>query len=328
MNLVRLRYADSPVFIDLPNITSQFEVSAGGSDPGPSGSQTNFGIGGPDGPRHADPELPPPPGAGDRQGAAEPPLGRPVQRGQRRGEARAALLDDPQRHQRRAERGPGHDPGPARPRRQRAVPPRRPAARGDRRPGRRRDRVLDERGRPRPPPTRSPRASSRGATCSDAAKDGYVFRAKGDGRMALYKREKELTLKIRARFTHSPEMEELARDLPPDPGPAAATRSSPSCSPTPRAARRARSPAGDTIYLNLRSILQIMTFLSKGVCVPEEHVADGDGADDPGARRPAVRLDPGHRRQLLRRLAEAPPARRRGGRAVPRLLVLHPPRRT
>src|SRR3954449_2786960 len=46
MNIVRLRYADSPVFIDLPSITSQFELAAGGSDPGPAGSQTNFGIGG------------------------------------------------------------------------------------------------------------------------------------------------------------------------------------------------------------------------------------------------------------------------------------------
>src|SRR4051794_18209864 len=46
LNLVRLRYADSPVFIDLPSITSQFELSAGGSDPGPGGSQTNFGIAG------------------------------------------------------------------------------------------------------------------------------------------------------------------------------------------------------------------------------------------------------------------------------------------
>ena len=27
INIVRLRYADSPVFIDLPNITSQFEVA-------------------------------------------------------------------------------------------------------------------------------------------------------------------------------------------------------------------------------------------------------------------------------------------------------------
>jgi hypothetical protein len=36
------------------------------------------------------------------------------------------------------------------------------------------------------------------------------------------------------------------------------------------------SPMGsDTIYLNLRSILQVMTFMSKGVCVPEEHVRSG-----------------------------------------------------
>src|SRR6478609_11718780 len=44
LNLVRLRYADSPIFIDLPNITSQFEVSAGASDPGPGGGQTTFGV--------------------------------------------------------------------------------------------------------------------------------------------------------------------------------------------------------------------------------------------------------------------------------------------
>ena len=36
------------------------------------------------------------------------------------------------------------------------------------------------------------------------------------------------------------------------------------------------SPLGDdTFYLNLRSVLQVMTFLSKGVCVPEEHVRSG-----------------------------------------------------
>ena len=27
-----------------------------------------------------------------------------------------------------------------------------------------------------------------------------------------------------------------------------------------------------TIYMNLRSVLQIMTFMAKGVCVPDEHV--------------------------------------------------------
>jgi hypothetical protein len=31
----------------------------------------------------------------------------------------------------------------------------------------------------------------------------------------------------------------------------------------------------DTVYMNLRSVLQIMTFLSKGVSVPEEHVIAG-----------------------------------------------------
>ena len=36
------------------------------------------------------------------------------------------------------------------------------------------------------------------------------------------------------------------------------------------------SPLGDdTFYLNLRSVLQVMTFLSKGVCVPEEHIRSG-----------------------------------------------------
>ena len=36
------------------------------------------------------------------------------------------------------------------------------------------------------------------------------------------------------------------------------------------------SPLGsETLYMNLRSVLQIMTFLSKGVCVPEEHVMSG-----------------------------------------------------
>ena len=36
INIVRLRYADSPVFIDLPSITSQFEIAGGGSYAGPA----------------------------------------------------------------------------------------------------------------------------------------------------------------------------------------------------------------------------------------------------------------------------------------------------
>ena len=47
---MRLRYADSPVFIDLPNITSQFEMAGGGNYLGGYGNQTNapasLGFGG------------------------------------------------------------------------------------------------------------------------------------------------------------------------------------------------------------------------------------------------------------------------------------------
>ena len=49
MNIVRLRYADSPVFIDLPNITSQFEMSARSTYLGGHGNQfpgqSNLGFG-------------------------------------------------------------------------------------------------------------------------------------------------------------------------------------------------------------------------------------------------------------------------------------------
>src|SRR5436305_14745204 len=49
MNIVRLRYADSPVFIDLPSITSQFEVSGRSNYLRGVGNQfggkTNLGFG-------------------------------------------------------------------------------------------------------------------------------------------------------------------------------------------------------------------------------------------------------------------------------------------
>ena len=133
INIVRLRYADSPVFIDLPNITSQFEVAGRGNYLGGYGNQIPW-PGEPRvrravPPRHADPELPPARGAGDRQGAADSAVGRPVHRGQRRGQPRAAPVIDHQRHQRRAERPRRHDPDPQGPRRQLAVPPGHPAAR-------------------------------------------------------------------------------------------------------------------------------------------------------------------------------------------------------
>src|SRR6516225_6095181 len=49
MNIVRLRYADSPIFIDLPNITSQFEMAGRGNYLGGTGNQfpgrTSLGYG-------------------------------------------------------------------------------------------------------------------------------------------------------------------------------------------------------------------------------------------------------------------------------------------
>src|ERR1700722_9727816 len=44
MNIVRLRYADSPVFIDLPNITSQFELAGGTGYLGGYGNQFKGGT--------------------------------------------------------------------------------------------------------------------------------------------------------------------------------------------------------------------------------------------------------------------------------------------
>ena len=67
----------------------------------------------------------------------------------------------------------------------------------------------------------------------------------------------------------------------------------------------ARPLRHDTIYLNLRSVLQIMAFLSKGVCVPAEHIAAGVAPTTPAPT--AGRLTgPDHGRQLLRQA----PARR------------------
>jgi hypothetical protein len=49
LNIVRLRYADSPVVIDLPNITSQFEAASRGNYFGGTGNtfpgHTNLGLG-------------------------------------------------------------------------------------------------------------------------------------------------------------------------------------------------------------------------------------------------------------------------------------------
>jgi hypothetical protein len=125
-----------------------------------------------------------------------------------------------------------------------------------------------------------PESAIGGRDLWNAARDGYVYRAKGDGRMTLLKREKDLVLKIRPRFVDSPEMREVAQIFHLVPGLSMYKIKS---ELSEEANERMPSPLGnDTIYMNLRSVLQIMTFLSKGVCIPDEHLVAGIAPLTPG----------------------------------------------
>ena len=98
--------------------------------------------------------------------------------------------------------------------------------------------------------------------------------------MTLLKREKELLLRIRPAFVDSPEMREVARIFHLTPG---LSKYKIKSELVEENERKLPSALGnDTIYLNMRSVLQIMTFLSKGVCVPEEHVRCGVAPVTPG----------------------------------------------
>lgn len=125
-----------------------------------------------------------------------------------------------------------------------------------------------------------PESAIGGRDLLNAARDGYVYRTKGQGRMTLLKREKDLVLKIRPRFVHSPEMAEVARIFRLVPGQKMYKIKSELTEEANE--RNYNAEESDTIYMNLRSVLQIMTFLSKGVCVPEEHVIAGVAPVTPG----------------------------------------------
>ena len=143
--------------------------------------------------------------------------------------------------------------------------------------------------------------------------------------MTLLKREKGLYLRIRDPYVNSPEMEEVERIFRLTPG---LSRYRIKSELSEEANQRLPSPLGnDTIKVNPCFVLQIMTFLSKGVCVPEEHVVLGDRSGDARGGRPAIRLDAGHRRKLRRPRAEAPSPGCGGGRSVRGVLFQHRPRR-
>ena len=280
MNLVRLRYADSPVFIDLPTITSQFELSAGGSDPGPSGSQTNFGIAGLAG--RDSPTLSYHPRQGrEISKALLNPLSADVYSvvtaGARLEQLFWMTLNDINDVQNAA--------------RATTLAPRTPDDNSRFLRGVHLLAEIDDQGgaeigfstseEPAGASDPIPAGLVQGSDLLGAAKEGYVYRDKGEGRMTLYKRDKQLVLKIRSPFDRSPEMREMAEIFSLTPG-LRRYRIESELEPGAESSPIVALPVGDTLYLNLRSILQIMTFMSKGVCVPEEHARTGEAPTTPG----------------------------------------------
>lgn len=280
MNLVRLRYADSPVFVDLPNITSQFEVAGGTTYPGPGGAQTSFGIAGLSG--RDTPTLSYHPRQGREVAKAllnplSADLFSVVNAGARLDQFFWMTLNDINDVQNAI--------------RATTLVPQAPDDNSRFLRGIQLLTAIDDQGGAELGfSMREENDTASGAIPSNlvqgrdlltAAKDGYAFRTDREGRLALHKREKELTLKIRSRFTHSPEMEELAQIFRLTPG-LSRYKIQSELQPNSESSPLGAFGAGDTIYLNLRSVLQIMTFLSKGVCVPEEHVLNGVAPMTPG----------------------------------------------
>lgn len=124
-----------------------------------------------------------------------------------------------------------------------------------------------------------PVESIRGADLVSATKENYVFRKNEQDRMTVHKCEKTLVLRVREQDRMSPEMQEFASIFRLRPGLTTYKIKSELSGDHPE-----RNPGvlddqdigpGDTIFVNMRSMLQVGVFLSKGVCVPEEHVTCG-----------------------------------------------------
>lgn len=281
LNIVRLRYADSPVFIDLPNITSQFEVAGGGSYAGPNQSgSASFGLGGLT--ARDTPTLSYRPREGrDIAKALLTPLSAELFSVVNAGADIEQLLlltindindvTNAPRATTLTPKIPDDNSEFVRGIRLMAALRARQATELAIATNEEADETSD------PVPT----GSIQGRDLLNAAQDGYVYRARGPGQMALMKRERELVLRVRPEERNSPEMMEVARIFHLTPGQSYYRIKS---QLSEDANRKELDPLGsDTLYLNLRSVLQIMTFLSKGVCVPDEHVACRIAPVTPGA---------------------------------------------
>jgi hypothetical protein len=283
MNIVRLRYADSPVFIDLPNITSQFEVASRGNYLGGAGNQfkghTNLGFG--ELSLRDTPTLSYHPREGrEIAKALLTPLSSDLLIVVNAGANLEQLLLLSMNDINDIPNAPGATV---------LIPPvaddNSLFVRGIQLLASLRARDATELAFGTNEATEGAsdpisRSSVGGRDLLNAAKDGYVYRTRGEGQVTLLKREKGLYLRIRAPYVDSPEMQEVARIFRLTPGLNAYQIKS---ELTEEATHGLPTPlASDTIYLNLRSVLQIMTFLSKGVCVPEAHARSGIAPVTPG----------------------------------------------
>ena len=283
INIVRLRYADSPVFIDLPSITSQFEVAGRSNFNGGYGNQykgrTSLGFG--DFSIRDTPTLSYHPREGREIAKAlltplSADLFSVVNAGADIEQLLLLTVND-------------MNDVPNAPRATNLVPKvpddNTQFLRGIRLLTALREREATELGLGTNEETEGasdaiPAGLVLGRDLLNAAKDGYVYRTKGEGKLTVMKREKELFLRIRPAFVHSAEMEEVARIFRLRPGLSKYRIKSELHEEVNNSLPK---PLGDdTIYLNMRSVLQIMTFLSKGVCVPQEHVQAGIAPVTPG----------------------------------------------
>jgi hypothetical protein len=283
MNIVRLRYADSPVFIDLPSITSQFEVSGRGNYLGGVGNQfqgkTNLGFG--ELSMRDTPTLSYHPREGrEIAKALLTPLSSDlfivVNAGADIEQLLLLTINDIN--------DVANAPGAT------TLTPKVPSDNEQFRRGiqllsslRLREATELAFGTKEESEISSDpisKNSVEGRDLLNAAKDGYVYRARGEGQFTLVKREKELFLKIRPEYVDSPEMQEVRRIFRLSPG---QNRYKLKSELAEEAVQNLPSALdNDTIYLNMRSVLQMMTFLSKGVCVPVEHVQAGVAPVTPG----------------------------------------------
>jgi len=276
MNIVRLRYADSPVFIDLPNITSQFELSSHGNYLGGYGNQfggrTSLGFG--DLTARDTPTLSYHPREGKEIAKAlltplSAELFSVVNAGANTEQLLLMTLND-------------INDVPNAIRSTVMVP----TVPGDNSAFRQGIKQLvrlieldavelligiteESDASSDPIPTRQ----LGGDDIINAAKEGYVFRSRGDAGMALLKRDKGLILHVRDEFVDSPEIREFARIFKVRPG-LKTYRIKSELTENPGSPLNIK-PQDDTFYMNMRSILQIMIFLSKGVSVPEDHMISG-----------------------------------------------------